>query len=619
MLGIFADKLQRRFDDIVSCYHQINGMQVSRSEFCSSIVIKSRSEPLIDTYPEVYEEIDRVTAEFTAAVYGLRERIIKALSGHYPDLNKAMISGAGVRFFLEGDYSPFPSPEAVATASMNMDVKRVTQMNFPDVVHSLPVPDFSEKKKAECLSKLEAEKIFSSNTFFMRGLELLRSGMFDDIFPEGLVPKSDKDRLMYVAEFLGLSPLSPSGEKIFIRNYINSLGIFSVSAFMKFSKAHADEKDILPIYGDFRSLMNSFDDESLPVVGIDGRIFIAHELSLDTDEVRQMAFYAMVLASNIDFRGRSDYKKMREEFLSSSFPPYASPIEFANFVLNRDSQVFNISDMENLSRKLIRFSENNEDSDAESDMTDPKLRDEAIVKSGEVYERVMSEKEADKLRQEMDILTHKSVLSQLGIHDRYDLIFKGVRYYQMSGFSFFGGWKSFTRSVTGKAYRSLNESVLNEVADELGFPPITKEGIRERVTSGLKEYGIYDRRMLMICGPKAFMKTEIQPFGRGPKIVRALGLPTVRNMSLEELEAVANELLLPEFDQSYACGVFEKFGVSTAEEAMAKGVTWFKGRYFDHIGTAKAFCRYVLGRPLGSGVYINNSVFQEVIQECGLS
>ena len=615
MLGIFTAKLHDRFDSVVHHYHKINGMPISRSEFCSTIKIGGQKDNLSEVYEGVYEEIDRITAEFTAEVYGLRDRIIKVLSGHYPDLNKTAIRSAGVGVFLDGDYSPFPSPEAVATAVMNVNVKGITEMNFPDVVHSLPVPNFSEKKRGECLAKLEAEGVNNSNTFFMRGLILLRSGMFDDILSENVALKSDREKLMYIAEFLGLNPLTASSEKVLVRSYLNQRGVFSISAFIKFSKIHADEGDVLPIYGDFRSLMNSFDDNPLPVVDSDGRMFIAHELSLDTDEVRQMAFYTQTLMSNIDVRGRSDYKVMKEEFLSSSFPPYSSPNEFANFVLNRDihNNTFNNSDMRSLLRKLARFSEVNN-----ADLTDYELGDGAIMESEEFDEVAMSEEAKEKLREEMDILTHKGVLSQLGIDDRYDLIFKGVRYYQNSGFSFFGGWKSFTKSVTGKAYRSVNEGVLNEVADELGFPPITKEGVKERVVSGLKEHGIYDKRMLMIRGPKAFMKIEIQPFGRGPKIVRALGFPTVRNMSMEELKAVADELGLPEFDQSYARESLEKFGISSIEEAEEKGVTWFKGRYFDDIGTAKAFSRYALGRPLGRGASITSPIFYQVIRECGL-
>jgi hypothetical protein len=335
MLKIFVAKLNEQFDAVVDHYRQIDGRQISRSEFCSTIRIGGKKDHLRETYEGTYDEIDRVTVEFTAEVYSLRNRIIQALAGHYSDLNKKAIVEAGTDVFLAGNYSPFASPEALAETTMNQKVGRVNRKNFPNIVASLPVPDVSEERKREYLERLKAEKITDLHVFFLKGSALFQAGVFDDILPRNMLFGSHREKLVYVADFLGLGQITPSVEKGALKRYLNQLGIFSITAFKRFAKIHANEKNIIPVYGDFKGLMNSFDDMSTSKVDNDGRAYIAHELSLDSDETAQMQFYTKILTANVDIRGGSDIVKIRKAFLSASFFPYANPKEFATFVLDR--------------------------------------------------------------------------------------------------------------------------------------------------------------------------------------------------------------------------------------------------------------------------------------------
>jgi hypothetical protein len=108
-----------------------------------------------------------------------------------------------------------------------------------------------------------------------------------------------------------------------------------------------------------------------------------------------------------------------------------------------------------------------------------------------------------------------AALAQHGIHDSFTLIQMGSQDFEDATFKDFGKGRTFAARVLGKPLRWISHAILNELADAVGFPPLTPEVLKQSYRSALANRGIADRASLLKKGPIWFQHADFPPWGMG--------------------------------------------------------------------------------------------------------
>ncbi|MBN2086997.1 hypothetical protein JW758_01485 [Candidatus Peregrinibacteria bacterium] len=328
------DKFRKRLSTVVEHYYKVNGMEIVSEDFRSAINITLGDSHLIDVYPEVVEEMEKLVGQFADEVFNIRQLLIDIMHVNYPNANKIDVLNGGVEGFLEGDYSPFESPHHLATAVLGKEVKKISDSKFQDVVDLLPIPDQSHEKRVRCLEVLESYGIFDTNSLYTKGTKMLQeTTFFQEVIPN-LNPINFKGSLNKIAEYVGMDPLTIDLEMDIYKSWFNERGVYHWKALRRYFWIHRKEEANLPLNASFKDFGESifgFDTK----LGEDDMEIISDEIGLDENPKRQTIFYRDVLLSNMELQECKRLTDIRSLFLNSNFDPYGDPITFASFVLGR--------------------------------------------------------------------------------------------------------------------------------------------------------------------------------------------------------------------------------------------------------------------------------------------
>lgn len=218
----------------------------------------------------------------------------------------------------------------------------------------------------------------------------------------------------------------------------------------------------------------------------------------------------------------------------------------------------------------------------------------------------------------------RTQLATHGIVDRMGLRTVGRGTFLTLDFPGIGGGRMFARRVLGRPIYDFSLNVLEEVADKLELPEInleTKKDYQEKYFRLLAGLGIVDRVELRNTGPRAFKYLEFPSIGKGGAFCGAVLGRTICNISLSDLEEMAEILELPEETLEGAENRLRRYLSLLADHNLVdrQGLRNVKGRGFQKlcfpgIGKGTAFCGKVLCRSIPT---LTNETLEELADKLG--
>lgn len=191
-------------------------------------------------------------------------------------------------------------------------------------------------------------------------------------------------------------------------------------------------------------------------------------------------------------------------------------------------------------------------------------------------------------------------LSKHGIIDRLSLLYFGKVQFVEADFPPFGKGKALAGEVLGRVVRNVTTSILEEMADVLGFAKETAEERREVYRRILRDHKITDRLSLLWFGIDRFTQADFPPFGKGNAFAGAVLNRKPDRISISVLEEIADALgFAKENDEDgkrVMISVLQKHQITDRESLLGFGPQKFVQADFPPFGRGKAFASTVLGK-----------------------
>jgi hypothetical protein len=296
---------------------------------------------------------------------------------------------------------------------------------------------------------------------------------------------------------------------------------------------------------------------------------IANRLFREVTGTELLHKYRQVLAE----KGVTDRLSLLEKgvnwFTDESFEPFRKGRAFAVRILGRSTGIISISILKEIADKLF-----------------PEVSEEDLL---------------DKCRQ---------ILSEKGIHDRFSLMGKTIRWFRNEDFGSFGKWQKFTQKILGRNVKRMTFSILKEIADKLYS--VDDISLVDKYRQILAEKGVHDRFDLLGKGVMWFGKKTFEPFGKGKKFAKCILGRTVECISSSIIEEIADKLFpeVSDHDLLDKCRkILHEKGVNSREELLGKKISWFIGESFDSFGKGVAFAQKILGRSIE---YVTIPILKEI-------
>jgi hypothetical protein len=206
----------------------------------------------------------------------------------------------------------------------------------------------------------------------------------------------------------------------------------------------------------------------------------------------------------------------------------------------------------------------------------------------------------------------RHILHEKGVHDRFSLLEKEVRWFIKEPFEPFGKGTAFASKILGRPVGPVSLSIIEEIADKI-FPEVSEDDLMDKYRHILYEKGVHDRFSLLEKGAMWFQRESFNSFGKGLAFAaRILGRTIGKAFSTSLLEEIADKLFpeVSEDDLMDKCRhILHEKGVHDRFSLLEKGGTWFTKQTFYPFGKGKSFAQKILGRSME---YVTNSVLEEI-------
>ena len=217
---------------------------------------------------------------------------------------------------------------------------------------------------------------------------------------------------------------------------------------------------------------------------------------------------------------------------------------------------------------------------------------------------------------------YRATLTKHGIIDRETLLAKGPNWFAIEArFPPFGGGRAFIAQVLDCGnVRMIDISLLEQLADKLGYAKLTREEKLCKYRAALVAHGISDREELLRLGARPFIRLDFGIYGHGIGIAIKITERQMTNVSTETLHEIADALGFSrqndaEKSSSYP-RILSGYGVTDRASLLSMGPKWFRETEFGTFGLGFAFAGSILGRKIHN---INYDTLHEIADALGFS
>lgn len=358
--------------------------------------------------------------------------------------------------------------------------------------------ELNESFLAHCRNVLAQNKIYDRTALLYRGTMSFKKADFSPFeghlfFVTAVLGRTIEfitgETLAEIADRLNLPPHSEEQARVY-REALAAHGIIDRETLLYATYSDL-AKMILPPWGQIFAFFSEILGKPVKKPTIDVRQRVADRIGfpkLDPEQ-QKAAYRAALAAQGIDDRGTL-YIKGIVHFIKMDFPPYGKGGALAAIILGEKN---------------------------------PKKSRELLVRVADAIDL--------PLVSETRKAAYLAALAAHDIHDRLTLRQTGTEKFEALEFKGIGKGQAFLARVLGKPLRWISHEILDELADAVGFPPLTPEALRQSYREAIANRGITDRASLLKNGPIWFQHATFPPWGMGfniaGKILRRRVRPTI--------------------------------------------------------------------------------------------
>jgi len=485
----------------------------SGREFFGSVLgspIKRITIPILDEMVNILN-LSELSEETT-------QQFIQALAAD--DINdKRSLRKNGLSWFKSATFLPYGYGPTFVEGLLGRPIEKITIQILEEIANKLDLPELSAETIKNFIQTLSVYGINDRQTLLQKGPVWFKSTKFlhygsGKVFVGAVIGRSCKDVtipiLEEVADTLGFEKKSLELKRNEQIKLLSKHGITDRSSLRQKGPAwfnQSKEAKFLT-YGSGRAFVGAVLGRTIKSVSITILEEVADTLTLPKLTAKNILKFREALAAHgvtdqntILQKGSSWFK------LDAKFPSYGGGSAFLGAILGRSIRRITIPILEEVADTLG-------------------------------FEKKHSFEEERKFQIKL--------LAEYGITDRFSLANKSVNWFMSKEVSFsrYGGGRAFIGAILGRTIKSVSITILEEVADALGFEKISFEEERKIQIELLAKHRITDRISLINKGSTWFNSkaARFSIYGGGLAFTGAVLGKSVKRVTIPILEELANKL-----------------------------------------------------------------------------